>query len=102
MPTNRAHLIKNATATATGTAFAIPCAGITVQASVAGTGAVSATVLVEVSNDNVYFMPLGTITLTGASPQTDGFAASAAWCFIRANVTALSGTGATVNAYMGA
>jgi hypothetical protein len=39
---------------------------------------------------------LGTITLTGTTEASDGFATSASWKWTRFNVTAVSGTGATV------
>lgn len=66
------------------------------QATVAGTGAVSATVLIQVSNDATNWITLATITLSGTNSATDGVAMSAAWGFVRGNVTAISGTGAAV------
>lgn len=68
----------------------------TFQASVVGTGAVSATVLIQVSNDATNWITLATITLSGTTSATDGVAMSAAWGFARGNVTAISGTGAAV------
>ena len=48
------------------------------------------------------FEDVGTITLTlGTSSTSDGFAALAAWGFVRCNVTTLTGTGATVSVSMG-
>lgn len=65
----------------------------------ASTGA--ATVLIQVSNDGTNYITLGTITLTlGTSATSDGFAAINTWEYYRANLTALSGTGATVTVYM--
>lgn len=72
-----------------------------VQASVAGTGAVSATIAIDVSNDNTYWVNAGTITLSGTTSATDGFTTDAPWKYIRARVTAISGTGATVKVLMG-
>lgn len=47
------------------------------------------------------WVDLGTITLTlGTTETADGFASNAAWTHIRANVTAISGTGASVSAVM--
>lgn len=67
-------------------------------------GAGAATIAVEVSEtgaDNEW-ITLGTITLTlGTTVTTDGFASDAAWTYVRGNVTAISGTDATVNLYMG-
>lgn len=69
-------------------------------------GAGSATVKVEASNvesptENDW-IELGSITLTLATTSsTDGFTTDAPWRHIRGNVTALSGTGATVSLIMG-
>lgn len=73
----------------------------TYQGVVVGTGAVSATVLIQVSNDETNWLTLGTITLSGTTSATDGFAADAAWVYRRANCTAISGTGATLTVTMG-
>jgi hypothetical protein len=68
------------------------------QATVTGTGAVTATVLIQVSNNvsTLGWITLGTITLSGTTTATDGFASEASWAYYRANVTAVSGTGAAV------
>lgn len=70
----------------------------TAQATVSGTGAVTATVVIEVSNDGTNWITAGTITLSGTTSATDGFAINAPWLNIRGNVTAISGTGAAVTA----
>ncbi|HET8686205.1 MAG TPA: hypothetical protein VFM18_06020 [Methanosarcina sp.] len=73
------------------------------SATVTGTGAVTATVLIEVSNDGTNWLstPMGTISLSGTTSATDGFTSSAPWKYVRANITAISGTGATVVVKMG-
>ena len=72
------------------------------QATVTGTGAVTATVAIQVSMDNVNWLTAGTITLSGTTSASDGFVLSAApWQYIRSNVTALTGTGASVTVLMG-
>lgn len=68
----------------------------TFHAFVLGTGAVTATVKVQVSNNGTYWEDLGIITLTGTTSASDGFASSAGWAYYRGNVTAISGTGAAV------
>lgn len=73
----------------------------TFQATVSGTGTVTATVNIEVSNDNTNYLTLGTITLSGTTSASDGFASQAVWTYVRGNVTAISGTGATVTSLMG-
>lgn len=71
------------------------------SATVAGTGAVTATVVMYGSNDEVNWVSLGTITLSGTTSATDGFASNAPWPFVRAGVTAISGTSATVTVVAG-
>lgn len=56
----------------------------------------AATVQIQVSNDKSNWILAGTVTLAGAG--TDGFTTDASWKYIRANVTANSGT---VTAYLG-
>ena len=76
----------------------------TFQAVVVGTGAVTATVTIEVSNDALYALSTvaGTITLSGTTSNSDGFTTTdAPWKYVRANVTAVSGTAATVTVLMG-
>jgi hypothetical protein len=73
----------------------------TVQASVTGSGAVSATVVIEGSNDAKNFIAIGTITLSGTGSATDGFVSDAPWVDLRANLTALSGTNAAVSVALG-
>lgn len=80
-----------------------------IQATVTGTGTVGATIVIECSNgmrdaaNNILWCatPLGTITLTGTTSASDGFTTDAPWKFIRRRVTAISGTGATVNVTLG-
>lgn len=67
----------------------------------AGAGAVS--VAVQVSNNGVHWLTLGTISLVlSTTAATDGFASDASWVFVRGNVTSISGTDATVSLFMGA
>lgn len=76
----------------------------TFQATVTGTGVVTATVDIEVSNDGTNWLDTvaGTITLSGDTTHSDGFTTtSAPWKYVRANVTAISGTGASVDVVMG-
>ena len=91
-----AKLIDAQTTTGAGQAINLSGDAHTFQATVTGTGAVSATVLVQCSNDGINWLTLGTSTLSGAVSATDGFATAAPWSFVRGNVTAISGTGAAV------
>ena len=71
----------------------------TFQAIVTGTGSVSATVLIQVCNQEDTFngvkanwITMGTITLAGTTTATDGFTTVCPWRYVRANVTAISAT----------
>ena len=66
----------------------------TFQATMGTAGTTTATVDIEVSNDEVQWIVMGTITLNGVS-DTDGYASSASWAFVRANVKALGTPGTT-------
>jgi len=97
--TTSAVLLPNATATGASTSVnSFPATGATFQASgTTSAGAGAATIKIQVSNDNSNWLDLGTITLTlGTAATSDGFASYAAWAYVRANVTAISGTNASV------
>lgn len=75
----------------------------TFQATVTGTGVVTATVDIEVSNDGVNAVDTvaGTITLSGTTVHSDGFTTQhSPWKYVRANVTAITGTDASVHVLM--
>lgn len=90
--------ILSATGTATGESK--PFLGSTVrqiQANVAGTNTVTATVLLDVSNDDVnWILGAATFTLSGVTSATDGTTTAATWDFLRARCTALSATSVSV------
>ena len=96
-------LLQNATTTTTGDWKYKDGTEATYQATVLGTGAVSATVIIEVSNDavNTIGTALGQIVLSGTTSASDGFSSSAPWKFVRARISAISGTGATVSVNTG-
>ena len=78
------------------------------QAIVTGTGAVTATVALQVSNEAATFngtkanwITMGTITLSGTTTATDGFTTVCPWRYVRVNVTNVTGTGATAEIIMG-
>lgn len=66
-------------------------------------GAGSATILIEVRNDpNAAWITMGTITLTLSTTATaDGFSSIVPWRYVRARISAISGTTATVTVTMG-
>jgi len=74
----------------------------------ASSGTVTGTVLIQVSNEDDTFngvksnwITIATISLTGTTTATDGFTTIAPWRYVRASVTAISGTSATIEVLMG-
>lgn len=100
-------LLAAATATGAGTAATPTAKERTFQAYCAtSAGAGAATIKIQGSNVSSPgtndWVDLGTITLTLSTTQaTDGFVSVAPWYKVQANITALSGTGATCTAVMG-
>lgn len=114
MSISRVETLLNADTTGSATGFAFEPArfarGADTQpvlkfnAYVAGTGAVTATVLIEATNDKTVsgsWFTLATITLSGTTTASDGFATLADWPFVRARSTAVSGTGAAITVTVG-
>lgn len=93
-------LINNGTGTLTGTPVHMPWAGGVFQATISGTGAVSATVIINASMQGNIWTPIGTLSLTGTTTDSKTAAMTAPWPLVRTDITAISGTGATVNAYV--
>jgi len=101
---NISTLLDAVTATGAGTAAELPAADATFQCIANGTsGAFSATVNVEVSNDNTNWETAITFSMSGTATTADtaGDNIAAPWKYIRGNVTAISGTGANVTLTMG-
>lgn len=73
-----------------------------IQAIVEGTGAVSATIVIEAANTPFAsaWMEMGTITLSGNNAVTNGDVLDIQWMYTRARLTAISGTGAAVTCNM--
>jgi hypothetical protein len=80
----------------------------TFQAIVTGSGTVGATVVMQGSNEDATYngskanwVTINTFTLSGTTTATDGYTSVSTWRYVRANVTAISGTSATVEVIMG-
>lgn len=86
-------------ATGVGTSAAVQVSGVsrTYQAVVTGTGAVSAVVAVDVSNNGTDWLQQATITLSGDGYDADGVALEGNWPYVRGNVISIAGTGASVS-----
>jgi len=101
---NIVYIMFGKTDTGAGDGFAIHPGMRTFHAKVVGTGAVTATVKVQVSNDGSTWVDATSsphIGLSGTTSAADGFAMSAKWGYVRAYVDAISGTGAAVTVTMG-
>lgn len=92
-------MLSAATTVSNSEAFKLWGSNRVFQASgTTSSGSGSATVLIQVSLDNSNWVTLGTISLTlGTTATSDGFASDAPWIYTRARVSAISGTGASVN-----
>ena len=77
--------------------------GLTLKASIAGTGTVSATVNVYGDNFNqtTQGVLLGTISLTGTTSDSEGLFIPAEWPFFYCELLSISGTGAAVTVSVG-
>lgn len=99
-----ASLLTAAGAVVAGAAVANYATMKTYQASGTTTGgAGAATILVQGSNNGTTWDTIGTITLgtLGTMATSDSFASDDRYAQVRGNVTAISGTGASVNLTMG-
>lgn len=96
-------LITSRTTTGAGDTFSnLRATPRTFQASIAGTGAITAEVFLQVSNDGTNFATMITFTLSGTGSDS-AFAAvpAAKWPYMRAYVNSISGTGAAVTVTVG-
>ena len=83
-----------------------PATNESFHAVVTGSGNVSATIHIQVSNDGVNWFDyptIGTITITsGGAPQQGNTNGSTPWAFYSAYVSAITGTAASVSLTMNA
>lgn len=89
--------------TATGNSTDIvscPIRVLSAQANVVGSGSVSATIALQASLDGNYWTTIKTFTLSGTTSATDLALLDATFQYYRANVSAISGTSATVSVYL--
>jgi hypothetical protein len=87
-----------ASATGLQQPIGVPSGSKVIQATVSGTGSVSATVEVygNTQNANSGGVLLATITLAGTNVATDGFAFDAQWPFVYFNLAAISASSSVV------
>ncbi len=94
-------LLSAATGTGAGSSSVIPIytgGNGVVQVVLSNTTTPTATVDVEVSLDGTNWVVFHTFSLTTAG-ESQGVQVNEPWVYIRANVTAISGTSASVDAY---
>lgn len=96
-------LLSAATSTGAGEGMRLRSGMKSFSATVTGSGSVAATVQIEISNDGEHWRAMvdadgntAEIVLSGTDSATDGFVTEESWLFHRANVTAITGTGAKV------
>lgn len=94
-------LLDGVLVTGAGTGKPMRAGPKTAQAKVVGTGAVSATVKLQVANIDGQWEDLSTLTLSGTTAASAGASWVVPWAFVRGNVTAISGTGAAVTLVIG-
>jgi hypothetical protein len=96
-------LMSGATATGAGTAQALNKNSKTFQAvGTTSSGSGSVTVAVQCSLDGTNYDTIGTITLTlSTTPASNSFTSADRCNWHRGNVTAISGTGASVSLFLG-
>lgn len=92
----QATTIATHEAVATGRTVEMPGLYVTFQATASDNGGdiTVGTALIEVSNDGDSWITAGTLNVT-TDGTTDGFAANAAWKFVRSRCTVLTETGST-------
>jgi hypothetical protein len=73
---------------------------ISVQVNLAGTGSVSVTATVQVSNDNVNWIAASALSVSGTTTATNGATIDAAWAYLRVTLSSITGTGATATAFI--
>ena len=88
-------LLSAASSVASGSSVSSTAINRSFQATLNGASAVSATALAEGSNNGTNWLTLATYSLTLAAPSS-GSAITSPFKYIRGNLTAISGTGATV------
>lgn len=96
-------ILNSATATGAGEIFPALITRTFHGYGTTASGSGSADIDIQVSNDGLSWITAGTIQLhsLATSVTADGLAVTVPWKYVRANVTAISGTGASVSVIMG-
>lgn len=70
-----------------------------VQVVIAGTGTVSVTASVQVSNDASNWIEATSLSLSGTTTDTDGATLASGWKWLRVSLASITGTGATATVF---
>jgi len=70
-----------------------------VQIVLAGTGTVSVTATIQVSNDGTNWINADALIVTGTTTATDGATIDSAWLYFRVTLSGITGTDATATAF---
>lgn len=93
-------LLTSSGATATGAAVTVNVqTPVRFQATLAGTNTVTATVLIDGTNDpsvTTSWLLDQTITLSGTTTAQDGVRVASSWPYVRSRISAISATSAVV------
>ena len=102
-PVSVATLVSNKTTTGVSTSAVLGGISRTYfvfGSTTAGSGACD--LVIQVSNDNISFVDLATVSLVlGTSVVADGLASAAPWKYARGNISSISGTGAKCSLLVG-
>ena len=93
-------LQKDTSAAITGPAIlSNPLASVkAIHAILKGTGAITATVIIEASNtpDAEAWLEMGVITMSGTTVKAEGLIVDVQWLYTRARLTTITGTAAKI------
>jgi hypothetical protein len=95
-------LLKDATTVINGTPISLEAVqeSLAVQVIISGTGTLTATLVTKGSANGIDFFTLATTKISGTDSATEGFTIKDPWQYIRSDITALTGTSATINVLM--
>lgn len=102
-PNHTVSLLDSVTTTVTGQRFYLGETNVySLHAIVTGSGALTAYIRLDVSNDGVHWLPNAVeFSLSGTDEVQDGASITLSYAYVRARVTALTGTGATASLILG-
>ena len=70
-----------------------------VQVVIAGTGTVSVTATIQVSNNGTNWIDATALNLSGTTTDTDGATLASGWKWMRVTLSSITGTGATATVF---